>query len=338
MRIVLLDKSSIDAQVRVYHAAFNKQTPIEATKAQWIKKHYENPIDNSLIFGAFEGEELVGLNAFLPSCYMLNGKKVFLLQSCESGVLPSQQGKGIWGKVVRYAVEYIERNTKYVGIIGFPNYRNSYPGFMKMGWKTLFEMNNMILVNNAENFSKSLFVNRKILQLFARIAIIQRIPLGIKALSHRDLTITECSIKDVLWEDAMDKITIDHSDKWCLWKADYKQMHSLSLTLGGRVLANCIYGIDYFEGNEVIRLDNFSVAPESKISTRVLLSKVLKYLKVVCPEAAFVRTWTMNGSSFNKDLKKLLFLRSSHPNPFIISEPTCNLAGKKWSLSFFDLD
>lgn len=338
MEIVLLDKSTIDAQVRVYHAAFNKQAPLEEIKTQWIKKHYENPIENSLIFGAFEGEELVGLNAYLPSCYMLNGEKVYLLQSCESGVLPSQQGKGVWGKVVRYAVEYIEKNTRYVGIIGFPNYRNSYPGFKKMGWKTLFEMNNLILVNNAKNFSKSLFASRKILQFFARIAVIQRIPLGIKALSHSDIKIKECSISDVFWEDVRDKITIDHSDKWCFWKADYKQMHSLSLNQGERLLASCIYGIDHFEGNEVIRLDYFAVTPESNISSRVLLSKVLKYLKVVYPAAAFVRTWTMNDTGFNKDLKKLLFLRSSHPNPFILTEPKCNLADKQWSLSFFDLD
>lgn len=338
MEIELLDKSTINAQVRVYHAAFNKQAPIEETKAQWIKKHYENPIENSLIFGAFEEGELVGLNAYLPSCYMLNGEKVYLLQSCESGVLPSQQGKGIWGKVVRYAVDYIEKNTKFVGIIGFPNYRNSYPGFKKMGWKTLFEMNNLILVNNAKYFSKSLFASRKPLQLLARVSIIQRIPVSICALFHNNIQIKECDITDVLWNDDNNKISINHSEEWCHWKADYKNLHSLSLYKGRTVLASCIFGIDHFEGNDVIRLDYFSIAPDTMVSSKVLLSKLLKYLKESYSNAAFVRTWTMSDADFNKDLKSLLFLRSSHPNPFIITEPISDLANKEWSLSFFDLD
>lgn len=338
MEIVLLDNTTIDAQVRVYHAAFNKTAPIEDTKAQWIKKHYENPIENSLIFGAIEEGELVGLNAYLPSRYKLGEETIYLLQSCESGVLPSQQGKGIWGKVVRYAVNYIEKNTKYVGIIGFPNYRNSYPGFKKMGWKTLYEMNNLILANNGKAFAKSLFGERKLLRVLGQVSVLQRLPVGIISLFHNNIRVEENNFKDVVWMDDKDRITIDHFDEWCTWKADYKQMSSITLYKDDIPLASCIYGIDHFDGNEVIRLDHFAVKDGSSISSKVLLSRALSFFKKKYPQAAFVRTWTMNGTDLNRQLKKLLFLRSSHPNPFILTEPTENLANKDWDLSFFDLD
>ena len=338
MEIVRLDKTSIDAQVRVYHAAFNKTAPIEETKAQWIKKHYENPIENSLIFGAIEEGELVGLNAYLPSRYKLGEETIYLLQSCESGVLPSQQGKGIWGKVVRYAVEYIEKNTKYVGILGFPNYRNSYPGFKKMGWKTLYAMNNLILVNNAKAFSKSLFGNRKLLRALGQVSILQRLPVSVNSSFHKSIRVEENNVEDAIWVEDKGRITVDHFEEWCRWKADYKHMSSITLYKDDTPLASCIYGIDHYEGNEVIRLDHFAVKGEPSVSSRVLLSIMLSFFKKKYPQAAFVRIWTMNGTGLNSQLKKLLFVKSSHPNPFILSEPINELANKDWALSFFDLD
>lgn len=338
MVITLLDKSTIDSQVKVYHAAFNKQAPFEEVKRQWIKKHYENPIENSLIFGAFEEGELVGLNAYLPSCYKLNGGDVYVLQSCESGVLPSQQGKGIWGKIVRYAVDYIAKHTRYVAIIGFPNYRNSYPGFKKMGWKTLYEMNNLILVNNVKFFSKSLFGNKKLLQFLARVSVVLRTPTFFCSLFQGNLRVKECEMHLVLWNDNPEKLTINHYEEWLNWKADYKMLKSLAVYQGKEIIASCIYGIDHFEGNEVVRLDHLSFSENSKIGKSAILSKLLRFFKKERPNAAFVRTWTMPGSEQTKLYKKLWFLRSSHPNPFIITESEEKLGLKDWSLSFFDLD
>lgn len=338
MEILRLDRTTVDAQVRVYHTAFNKQEPIEETKARWVKKHYNNPIEDSLVFGAIEDGELVGLNAYQPSCYTIDGEKVFLLQSCESGVLPSQQGKGIWGKIVRYAVDYIEKNTKYQAVIGFPNYRNSYPGFKKMGWKTLYEMNNMILVNNVKCFAQSLFGKKQILQLIARISVIQRMPVFVYSLFHKDVRVEECDITDIKWNDDANVVSVDHSENWCRWKADYKQISSLSLRSGEKVLANCLYDIGHYEGNNIIRLEYFSKTSDTNIGSKSLLSHLLNYLKKTHPEAAFVRVWTMNDTELNRDLRQLFFLKSSHPNPFIITEPNIYLAEKDWSLSFFDLD
>ena len=335
MDIRRLDESTIDSQISVYRQAFGKETPLADIREHWIKKHFHNPIESSLIFGAFENGELVGMNAFMPCCYTYKGEKIYVLQSCESGVLPSQQGKGIWGKVVRYAVDYIFRETKYVAIIGFPNYRNSYPGFKKMGWKTLFQMNNMILVNSGSTFADSVSHGRKAIKLIGRAGVILRIPLWLSSLRNNKFIVGKCSIDKALWNDDSSKMTIDHSALWCQWKSDYKNMKCISLQLDGEVVASCIYGLDHFEGNDVVRLDKISFKKDVIVSKKCAVAKMLRFLKKDNPSAAFVRIWTLENSSL---FKSLGFLKSSHPNPFIIIEQDNMLAELPWDLSFFDLD
>ncbi len=335
MEIKRLDESTLDSQINVYRQAFGKETPLAEIKEHWIKKHFHNPIESSLIFGAFENGELVGMNAYMPCCYTYKGETIYVLQSCESGVLPSQQGKGIWGKVVRYAVDYIFRETKYVAIIGFPNYRNSYPGFKKMGWKTLFQMNNMILVNSGAAFADSISHGRSAIKLLGRAGVILRIPIWFSSRRYNNAVVGDCPIDMALWDDDSSKITIDHSALWCQWKADYKNLKCVSLQLGGEIVASCIYGIDHFEGNDVVRLDKISFKKDVKISNKCALAKILRLLKKEYPSAAFVRTWTLDNNSL---FKKLGFLKSFHPNPFIITEQNNMLADLPWDLSFFDLD
>ena len=336
MEIVLLTQSTLDEQVQVYCSAFEKGSSFEVIKAHWVKKHYKNPIENSLIFGAFDGDRLIGLNAYLPSIYRVGEKKYYVLQSCESGVLPAYRGKGVWSKIVRFAVEYISNNTRYEGIMGFPNYRNSYPGFKKMGWNTLYQMDNYLLVNNASKFAESIFGGNSVLGFVAGLAVMQRIPIFVFSLFQNRYQIRECFVNEALWNIPDEPaLTIDHSEAWCKWKADYKQLRCLLINKSGEPLASCIYGIDMYEGHEVIRLDQFSNNGRTHGSRR-LLSLALAYLKKRYPNAAFVRTWTMprDGRIF----RKLMFIKSSHPNPFILIDTKGNLKDLRWSLSFFDLD
>ena len=64
--LTLLDERSIEKQVLVYRAAFELSISLEENLIKWKKKHYENPLGNSLIVGAFINEELVGMNAYMP--------------------------------------------------------------------------------------------------------------------------------------------------------------------------------------------------------------------------------------------------------------------------------
>ena len=333
--VVLLDKLSIDQQIRVYKQAFNNPLEESELRARWEKKHYNNPCGNSLIFGVFINGELAGMNAYMPYSFNYNGVNIKCLQSCESGVPHRFQGRGIWGKIVRYAVEYVFANTDYEFIFGFPNYRNSYPGFVKMKWSTVGQMNNYLMINNASNFIKSLSTNR-FLTLFSFPLTSQR--LIVKVLSSRKLDIEECPSEDLLWQDRQDMVIVKPSIQWVNWKQDYKGQYFVSVKNKERIIATCIYGIETYNNQSYIRIDRISIVNNPNIGNKTIIATIVKHLSEKYPKIAFFRVWAIDGDDMNKLYKKLFFLKTAHPNPLIIKAPDEKYNEVKWQLSFYDLD
>ena len=155
-KIELLNIESVDQQVKVFLSSFDVSRSFEEEKKIWLSKHYHNPNGNSLIFGVWSENMLVSINAFLIVKYFYQGKEYVFLQSCDSGTIESFRGKGLWKKLVTFATGYIKDNYDFYGIIGFPNYTNSYPGFIKMGWTKVFDMKNYILPFNSKAFCKAI--------------------------------------------------------------------------------------------------------------------------------------------------------------------------------------
>lgn len=335
--IILLDEKTIEQQVIVYRSAFETTSSIEDNLRKWRKKHYENPLGNSLIFGAFINGDLVGMNAYMPVAYYINGERVKMLQSCESGVLPNFQGKGIWKKVVTYALKYIKEETDYKLVMGFPNYINSYPGFKKMGWKTLTNMKNYVLINNLSAF-KSVFRKKSFLFRFALNGLaIQRMLTHIY--NNRKYHVEKIRLEDLIWNNkTFGVLSCDHSIELLKWKRDYKDLFSVCVKEGDEVLATCLYGLSTYNGSVIIKMENFEYCENYSDKSKSLLSSLIVYFSKKYPEASFVRVWAQDNSLQISLLKKLFFVESSHPNPFIISEPDTIYANIPWSLSFFDLD
>lgn len=331
IEIKLLDISSIDEQLKIHQAAFAAEG-ISIKKDYWRKKHYENPLGNSLIFGAFIGEDIIGMNAYMPMEYNYKGEGHFLLQSCESGVVPEYQGKGVWGKIVRYALNYIATNTKYEAVIGFPNYTQSYPGFVKMGWITINDMENYVMVNNSKSLSELIGSNNHLKRAISRLILFQRILL----FGGENLTVQTCEVKDLIWDESKDTVIRSHQDELMQWKEKYMGVRMISVKKGGQIVASCVFHFDTYNNGLIIKLESF----ESTINVfpKEALKAVLRYFRKTYPEIAFVRLWVTNDSPLKVILKKLLFIRSGHKNPFIISNQTTPLFGKPWKLSFYDLD
>lgn len=334
--IKALDRNTLPDQLCVYRAAFNATKSYEDDNAAWIKKHYENPLGDSLVFGAYFEGKLVGMNAYMPVEYMFQHDAIPMLQSCESGVLPEFQGKGIWSKVVRYALDYIFTNTKYKAVIGFPNYVNSYPGFKKMGWETLFGMDNYVMINNARVFAKTFFDDKKILQLLSRGIVLQKIPTILLSLFHH-YNVGDCEIGDLLWDDDPNVLSATHSDSLVEWKKSYKEIKTIGIKHNDVKVATCIYELSEYNGTAIIKIEKI-VPANSNENLRPIVVSVLRYFEKHYRQAAFVRIWTMPDSYIKKTLKNLLFIKSSHPNPFIIKQPYHEIGRHKWNLSFFDLD
>lgn len=335
--IKLLSVDSIDDQLKIHSAAFGEETDSVSFRDFWIKKHYHNPLGASLIFGALIDGQVVGMNAYMPVEYYINGERIKMLQSCESGVLPSCQGKGIWKKVVTYALDYIKKETDYKLVIGFPNYINSYPGFKKMGWKTVCNMKNYVMVNNLPAF-KRVFQQKSSLFRFALNGVaIQKVICAIRKQRkyHVEMTLPQ----DLIWnENESGVLKCGHSLELLKWKEDYKKLIPVSIKDEEKTVATCLYGLSTYNGRVIIKLECFECVAECARQSKSIFASLLSYFAKQHKEAAFVRVWAQESSRMAQLLKKLLFMGSSHPNPFIVSNPESIYANMPWALSFFDLD
>lgn len=332
--IKYLNRNTIHDQLTVYRLAFNSPKDDDV----WVKKHYENPLGDSLVFGAYHEGKLVGMNSYMPVEYQYNGKTISMLQSCESGVIPEYQGKGIWSKVVRYAIEYIFRETKYQAVIGFPNYINSYPGFKKMGWETLFGMDNYVMVNNSKEFSKNIFKRKKVLQNFGCFLTVQRLAVWLAGRGYKRFAVGDCEFSELYWDDNPNVFSVTHTDDLLKWKESYKQIKCISIRKDGNPIASCIFSCGDYEGAQIIKIEKCVLSSLSPISQNRAIALFAKYFAKNYPNVAFLRVWAMPDSSLAFSLKQLLFMKSSHPNPFIIKQGNIVFSDKNWNLSFFDLD
>ena len=335
--IALLDETTIEQQVLVYRSAFKPSLSMEDNLAKWRKKHFENPLGNSIIVGAFMNKDLVGMNAYMPVEYSLNGERIKMLQSCESGVLPSCQGKGIWKKVVLYALKYINEETDYKLVIGFPNYINSYPGFNKMGWKTVSNMKNYVMINNLSAF-KSVFRKKNCLFRFALNGIAFQRVMWL-AYKKRKYHVEKTLPEDLIWNDG-DPCVLKcaHSVELLKWKVNYKELIPVRINDGQKTVATCLYGLSTYNGSVIIKLECFECITECIGESKSLFASLLSYFAKNHREVAFIRAWSHEHSQMSKLLRGLLFMGSSHPNPFIVNNPESSYADMSWSLSFFDLD
>lgn len=331
IEIKLLSFDSVDDQLKIHRAAFGEGNDSLIDRDHWIKKHYENPVGQSLIFGAVINEKIVGMNAYMPMEYMYSGEKHLLLQSCESGVLPECQGRGIWSKIVRFALQYITSNTPYVAVIGFPNYTNSYPGFKKMGWFTINDMENYVMVNNNQTFSDIIGTDRFLLKRLSLLISAQRLFVP----SSKDFIVTPCDYDDLIWDEC-NSVHRAHSKELINWKMEYLGSRLLSVRKNNEIVASCIFHTDKYNDGTIIKMECLS--NNNSVSKRKALAAVLNYFHKSYPDAAFVRIWSTPKDSLGKVLNRMMFVKSNHKNPFIISNQTTLLFDKDWNLSFFDLD
>lgn len=122
-----IDQITCDQAYSVFSTIFKDK----CTRAAFYHKHFANPFKlNQPISIYKEGNEPVGINAFLGMKLSVNRAIIPIAQSCDTAVLQSQRGKGIFTKIVT-AYETNMSDAKFV--IGIPN-EKSYHGFMKMGW------------------------------------------------------------------------------------------------------------------------------------------------------------------------------------------------------------
>ncbi len=338
--IKLLDVSTLEQQVEVYMQSFDVKRPLDSVIEKWKSEHYDNPVHEAYIFGAFDAEKLVSINAYMPMKYKYEGKECNAIQSCISGTIPEYRGKGIWSKLVKYAIGYFKEEGKYDFLIGFPNYKTSYGGFMKMNWSHDSNAINYLMIVNGKQFVKAA-INRNV--PLSGILHLQQIKINL----HKRLKYTTGEMRLVAGNSNEKSFSLVDSDEFIEWKKNYKGLEGFGVyTSEGIHLGNCRYFIEDYHGCKIIKLCDI----KSLDKTNEALSFYAFCIREIIKrhrEVAFIRIWLMDESPLENVYKRLLFVKDGkHKNPFI----TYSLKGdvipeeilhnkENWiNASFLDLD
>lgn len=105
------------------------------TPEWWAWKHQENPFGRSYLLGAFDGDQLVGVRAFLQWTLSLGESRLRCVRAVDTATLPAYQGKGIFRRLTLAALEQVHGDG--IGaVFNTPNSKSG-SGYLKMGWKTV---------------------------------------------------------------------------------------------------------------------------------------------------------------------------------------------------------
>ncbi|PKD16762.1 hypothetical protein APR41_08125 [Salegentibacter salinarum] len=119
------------------------ETSSKKTEQVWRYKHIDNPFGESLVLIAEENDVIIGVRAFMRWQWQL-GKNIFsAFRAVDTATLPAHQGKGVFKKLTLKALELgKERGDHFV--FNTPN-QQSKPGYLKMGWKEISQLNTQII-------------------------------------------------------------------------------------------------------------------------------------------------------------------------------------------------
>jgi hypothetical protein len=106
---------------------------IPKSERYWRWKHIDNPFGQSPVLLCWEGNELIGVRAFMRWNWILGGKVFRALRAVDTATHPEFQGKGIFKRLTLALVDHSKLHG-YHFIFNTPN-GQSKPGYLKMGWE-----------------------------------------------------------------------------------------------------------------------------------------------------------------------------------------------------------
>ena len=338
--IKLLDRRTLKQQVEVYMRSFNVKESVNSVIEKWKSEHYENPVHEAYIFGAFDVNKLVSINAYMPMKYEYQGKECNVIQSCVSGTIPEYRGKGIWSKLVRYALDYFKKEGIYDFLIGFPNYKTSYGGFIKMKWAHDSDAINYLMIVNGRQFVKAA-INKNV--PLSGILGLQQIKINLAGRLNYKIG----DMRLIIRKNNEKGFSLVENEKFVEWKKIYKGLEWFGIyTLDGIHIGNCRYFTEDYHGSKIIKLCDIKPFDKTNENTSFYAFCIREIIRRH-NDAAFIRVWVMNESPLEKFYKKLLFVKDGkHENPFITYSLKADVVPEEilhnkenWiNASFLDLD
>lgn len=109
--------------------------PDENHAALFSWKHEQNPFGRSLAWVAEEAGRIVGFRTFLRWDFERDGDVVHAVRAVDTATHPAHRGKGVFSRLTLHSLEELRR-AGIAFVFNTPN-KQSRPGYLKMGWRTL---------------------------------------------------------------------------------------------------------------------------------------------------------------------------------------------------------
>ena len=101
--------------------------------AYWDWKHRDNPFGGSSVLLALEGEEIIGVRAFMRWDWTCRGETIKAVRAVDTVTHPRHLRKGVFQKLTLSQLNDL-KGSDIRFIFNTPN-NSSMPGYLKMGWE-----------------------------------------------------------------------------------------------------------------------------------------------------------------------------------------------------------
>lgn len=288
-------------------------------------KNLRNPAlpGEALIYLAISPEgKMVGANSFFSSILSYQEEQYRAVQSGDTMVHPDYRGQGIFMKILFFAVQDL-KDKGYSLIYGYAN-GQSYPGFIKFGYRDLGRINLGYRVLNASRFLGGYGVPGRMAGGFIDLAL--NLWQGFRSLGQTKVydvvpaELTDWQIPEFL-EVRNKEIHPLKSLEYLLWKYQEKPQANYQTLVVKRAeepVAIIIVRKEISRGHKTAEI--LECAVKEGISHTLVIRKVLSFLEL--EGYVVVKIWEPRHEKFKQALGKNTFLQRKIELYFIVF-PLC---------------
>lgn len=147
IQIRALEAEDIPQLLHVVALALGSGPAGARSEAWWRWKHLQNPFGPSLVLGAFEAGELVGVRAFLRWQLSHASGLLHCARAVDTATHPRFQGRGIFRALTQAGLSQLAEQGTHL-VFNTPN-EKSGAGYLTMGWQQIAPLRAAIRPNGA---------------------------------------------------------------------------------------------------------------------------------------------------------------------------------------------
>jgi hypothetical protein len=258
---------------------FNNVFSSKSSYLSFRYKHYRNPYKlTSLLFIEKVENDIAGINFFLAAKCICESQELYVAQSCDSAVLEQYRGKGIFTSIIQNAQKELQSQGVDF-LFGFPN-SNSYPGFIKLGWRHEADFCRFFLpidLYASLKYKIGKKCARIVHSLLNKIILFRINRLAKKTFHGTISTHDRCPFvkKDFDIINNCNKIMIKRSTDYYIWKLDENPTKDFKYIVAKE--KDRLYGfIVYYVRDEEINIVDWFYIPNN--NELILMAKLIKQL------------------------------------------------------------